>query len=215
MTRTQPTYTVFLSANDEFKFKYPRYLKAAVLVALVLTALLLWLWPDVPANPYRLRQKVEMVWIDVPDPLEIPEPPQVQEAALVPPDIVAAPEDDPTTVEPWWGQDDFWDNIPAPSPATPSYDGFTASSALPRLQFQARAEYPEIARRLGMEGTVMVHLLVNVHGRVAQAVVTESAHPMLDKAALAAAWKCQFTPAKQREMKVEVWVAVPYRFRLR
>ncbi len=215
MTRTQRTYSALISANDEFKFKYPRYLKAAVVAALALTALLLWLWPDVPASPYKLRQKVEMVWIDVPDPVNIPEPPAVQEAPKIPPVVIAAPDDDPNTVDPIWDFPDFWNPNPAPPTAIPTYDGFVASSALPQLKFQAKADYPEIARRSGLEGTVMVHVLVNVNGRVAQAVVTESAHPMLDKAALAAALKCQFTPAKQREIKVKAWVAVPYRFRLR
>lgn len=215
MTQTHRTCSAFHSANDEFKFKYPRYLRIAVLAALVLTALLLWLWPDVPANPYKVRHKVEMVWVDVPEPLDIPEPPVVQEAARIPPEIVAAPDDDPFVVDPWWEKDDFWNPAPPSAPTQPNYHGFVASSALPQLKFQAKADYPEIARRSGLEGTVMVHVLVNVNGRVAQAVVTQSAHPILDKSAVAAALKCQFTPAKQREMKVKSWVAVPYRFRLR
>ena len=34
-------------------------------------------------------------------------------------------------------------------------------------------------------------------------------------AAARAARLCRFTPAKQREIPVKAWVAVPYRFRLR
>lgn len=215
MTHSQHNSTAILSANDTFKLKYPRYLKGAILAALVLTALLVWLWPDIQPNPYQLRQKVEMVWVDVPDPIEIPEPPTLLVAPRIPPVIIAAPEDDPKAEDPWWEPVPFWDPAPTPNPGPTSYDGFVASSAIPQLTFQVKAEYPEIARRAQLEGTVLVHVLVNVNGRVEQAVVIQGAHPILDKAAIAAARKCQFTPAKQREMKVKAWVAISYRFKLR
>lgn len=187
MTHSQHNYTAILSANDAFKLKYPRYLKGAILAALVLTALLVWLWPDIQPNPYQLRQKVEMVWVDVPDPIDIPEPPTPLVAPRIPPVIVAAPEDDPKAEDPWWKPIPFWDPAPAPNPGPTSYDGFVASSAIPQLTFQVKAEYPEIARRAQLEGTVLVHVLVNVNGRVEQAVVIQGAHPILDKAAIAAA----------------------------
>jgi len=93
--------------------------------------------------------------------------------------------------------------------------GFVPSSAKPLLQAQPKADYPEIARRVGLEGTVVVHVLVGIDGRVEAAEVTRGVHPLLDKAALAAARRCVFEPARQRELKVKAWVAVPYRFRLR
>jgi TonB family protein len=40
-------------------------------------------------------------------------------------------------------------------------------------------------------------------------------HPLLDRAAQQAARLCRFTPAKQREIPVKAWLAVPYVFRLR
>ena len=213
MTHSQRVYTAALSANDAFKLKYPKYLKGALLAALALTALLLWLWPDIQPNPYQLRQKVEMVWVDVPDPVQVPEPPAPRVAPWIPPVIEAAPDDDPDVEDPGWVTPPFWD--PAPIIEAPSYEGFIPSSALPRLTFQAKADYPEIARRSGLYGSVLVHVLVDVHGRVAEAVIIQGAHPILDKAALAAARKCQFTPAKQREIKVKAWVAIPYRFKLK
>jgi len=205
-----------LSANDAFKHNYPRYLKIALLVALIITALLLWLWPDVEPNPYRLRQSTEMIWIDVPDPLDIPEPPAPLEAPRLPPIIEAVPEGDPDAIDPDWEPVKFWDPSPPVAPQGPeAYDGFRSSSSLPRITYQAKADYPEIARRSGLEGTVMVKALVNPQGQVDQVVVVTGVHPLLDRAAVNAARKCRFTPAKQRELKVQAWVAIPYRFKMR
>jgi len=61
---------------------------------------------------------------------------------------------------------------------------------------------------------VLIHVRVDVCGRVDRAEIIQGVHPLLDKAALAAALRCRFTPAKQRDMPVPVWVAIPYRFRL-
>jgi protein TonB len=79
----------------------------------------------------------------------------------------------------------------------------------------ARADYPEIARRAGLEGTVIVNVLVGPDGRVKQVEIAQGAHRVLDQAAAAAAWKCRFTPARQRELAVKAWLAIPYNFRLR
>jgi len=43
MILSRPVLVTTLSANDAFKLRYPRYLKGAVLAALALTALLVWL----------------------------------------------------------------------------------------------------------------------------------------------------------------------------
>ena len=215
MTHARRALAAELSANDVFKLHYPRYLRGAVLAALILTALLVWLWPDIEAKPYRLRETEEMIWIDVADPAPLIDPPAPLEMPRIPPIIEAAPDDEPGLKEPGWTSDRIWDPPPVHQPKPSDYDGFVASSALPRITYQAKADYPEIARRSGLEGTVLVHVLVTATGRVDQAVVIQGAHPLLDKAALAAARQCRFTPAQQRALKVKAWVAVPYRFRLK
>jgi periplasmic protein TonB len=214
MTQSRPVFTAALSANDAFKLKYPRYLKGAVLAALVLTALLVWLMPDIPANPYRLRQNEEIIWVDIPDPVDVPIPPIPLAAPRIPPVLEPVPDDHPDTRELIWDPPSFWDPTPLQPSGPSAYDSFLPSSTLPKLVHQVRADYPEIARRSGLEGTVLVHALVDVNGRVDKVKLIQGVHPILDKAALEAARKCQFTPARQREIKVKVWVAIPYRFRL-
>ena len=107
------------------------------------------------------------------------------------------------------------DDRPPPPPTIMGGEGFVTSSTNPVLLFQAKADYPLIARRSGLEGTVIVKVLVGVSGRVRAAELVQSVHPILDREALAAAARCRFEPAKQRELKVQVWMALPYCFRLR
>jgi len=145
--------------------------------------------------------------------VEIPIPPVPVEVPRIPPIIEAAPDDDPRITDPWIPPK-FWDPLPRTKPEPLPDGGFIASSTLPRLKLQVKADYPEIARRSGLEGTVLVHVLVNPRGMVEKAVIIQSAHPILDRAAMQAAVRCRFTPAKQREIAVRAWVAIPYRFRL-
>ena len=70
-----------------------------------------------------------------------------------------------------------WDPFPRVEPAPPNYDGFVASSANPRLLRQAKADYPEIARRSGLEGTVTVRVLVGPGGSVKEAVIAQGVIP--------------------------------------
>jgi protein TonB len=214
MTHSRPIIVATLSANDAFKLQYPRYLKGAVLIALALTALLVWLWPGYEAKPYALRKTevLELIVLE-PAPLVV-EPPKPIVVPRLPPVVEAAPEDDPDAV----------DTIPDLIPITtrindvtylpPSDEGFIPSSTEPVITFQMKADYPEIARRARLEGTVLIHARVNARGQVERAEIIQGVHPLLDKAALAAALRCRFTPAKQRTVSVPVWVAIPYRFRL-
>lgn len=212
MTKTQRPYAVAVSANDAFKLQYPKYLRRSILAALALVALIVWLWPGYQPQPYKLResQVFEIVEIAPPADVVVPPPPL---APIINKPIEAAPEGDPDIItDPVMPR---WDPFPRVEPAPPNYDGFVASSANPQLLQQAKADYPEIARRSGIEGTVTVRVLVGPGGSVKEAIVVQGVHPILDRAAVAAALKCRFKPARQREMKVKAWVAIPYRFKLR
>jgi protein TonB len=75
--------------------------------------------------------------------------------------------------------------------------------------------YPEIARDAGVEGLVIVNVLVGKTGRVLDARLDEKRQvPLLNDAALAAAWNWVFTPALANGKPVAVWTAIPFHFRL-
>jgi TonB family protein len=103
-------------------------------------------------------------------------------------------------------------------PATPSADAppevFTAFEEPPSLISLPAPVYPEMARLAGVEGTVMILVLVGKDGKVHEATVVTSL-PMLDEAALQAARGAIFRPALQQHKPVAVRVQIPMRFSLR
>ncbi len=78
-----------------------------------------------------------------------------------------------------------------------------------------RPAYPPVARKMGMEGTVMLKVLVSREGHVLQLEVARSSgYDVLDKAAGEAVRSWRFVPAKRGETAVDEWVQVPLAFRL-
>jgi len=72
-------------------------------------------------------------------------------------------------------------------------------------------EYPKAARRAGIEGTVIVRALVSKKGEVEKAEVLKGPKELHD-AAIKAAIATKFKPARQNDMPVSCWVAMPFRF---
>lgn len=203
-----------LSANELFKRQYNGTLRWSVLGAVLVLVLAVVLLPEYRPVPYRLAQdstriveiEVEAPPIAPPDDLTVPRPPG---------EVEPVPDDDPRAQE----LPDLID-IMVPLPPTvwdqPVPDApFVPKSAKPQLVRGAVAEYPEMARLAGLQGTVMVRVLVDVDGTVVRVDLLKGVHPLLDRPALAAARKLVFTPGKQAEMPVQCLVAVPFRFFLR
>ena len=80
---------------------------------------------------------------------------------------------------------------------------------------QARVDYPEMARRVGIEGQVVVQFVVDERGNVVDPVVLRSPNDLLSEAAIKAVQESRFTPGQQRGRPVKVRFAVPVTFRLR
>jgi TonB family protein len=95
----------------------------------------------------------------------------------------------------------------------PRFGEYVYVEELPEVESRVAPGYPEIARRAGVEGTVLIQALVGRDGLVKDARVTKSI-PMLDSAAIEAVRRWRFSPARARGEPVAVWVAVPVRFRL-
>jgi periplasmic protein TonB len=76
--------------------------------------------------------------------------------------------------------------------------------------------YPNLSRRLGEQGTVMLRVLVSVAGESARIELkSSSGFPRLDRAALNAVRSWRFSPATRGDRAVEAWVLVPIRFSLK
>jgi TonB family protein len=96
-----------------------------------------------------------------------------------------------------------------PDPDVPAF-----VERFPEVVTKTSPVYPPIARDAGMEGEVIVRMLVATDGRVKRAEIQRSS-AMFDEAALAAARQWTFTPALSNGHPVPVWVRVPFRFQLR
>jgi protein TonB len=84
----------------------------------------------------------------------------------------------------------------------------------PNITTQAIPVYPEIARQAGMEGDVIVEMVIGTDGKV-QSVAILRGPPVFHDAAREAAMKMVFTPAKQNDRPVRVKVSQRISFRLR
>lgn len=92
---------------------------------------------------------------------------------------------------------------------------FEAVEKLPVLVSRPAPVYPEVAIKAGIEGRVVVKVLVGKDGHVHDAVVQYSTAEILNEAALAAAREYIFVPAVMNSGPVSVWMSVPFSFRLK
>ena len=95
----------------------------------------------------------------------------------------------------------------------PSAEEYVAFEKAPELVSMNPPNYPEIAREAGVEGTVLVRVLVGDDGFVKDMKIIQSV-PMLDDAAVEAAWTAVFKPALQKDRPVAVWMVIPIEFNL-
>lgn len=97
----------------------------------------------------------------------------------------------------------------------PGMNDFIPVEKAPQIVQSVQPQYPEIARRAGVEGTVWVNILVDKTGIPKKAVVVkEDAAGIFNNEAVVAAMKYRFTPAYMNTGPVKVWVAIKFNFRL-
>lgn len=101
----------------------------------------------------------------------------------------------------------------------PEPDEFIAVEKEPAVdlgKLQSLITYPELARRAGVEGTVIVRVLVDKSGRATRTLIEHSDNKLLDNAAEEAVRKYgHFPPAIQNGQPITCWVSIPIRFKLR
>lgn len=80
---------------------------------------------------------------------------------------------------------------------------------------QKNIVYPELAKKAGLEGLVVVRAAIDTKGNVIKTQVLKGIGGGCDEAAANAVLKTKFKPGSQRGVPVRVWVSVPVRFKLR
>ena len=111
-----------------------------------------------------------------------------------------------------------------PPPAEPADSSdemeiFTIVEVMPEItgglsELYKHVSYPSIAQKAGIEGRVVVRIVVTPEGKPSEPVVVRSVHELLDKEALQGVMKLTFKPAQQRSRKVPVYMNIPVNFEL-
>ena len=84
---------------------------------------------------------------------------------------------------------------------------------MPVVLKQVEPYYPQEARKLGIEGMVVVKVLVDTLGNVENSEIVNSI-PELDQVAIEAAREFKFKAANLNDKKVSSWVTIPFHFKL-
>ena len=109
---------------------------------------------------------------------------------------------------------------PPPEPErAPEPEIFEVVEQMPELVggiegLQGRIDYPEFARRAGIEGRVFVQFVVDEQGNPSDIRVVRGIGGGCDEAAVAAVRASRFSPGLQRGRPVKVRMSLPVTFRL-
>ena len=85
-------------------------------------------------------------------------------------------------------------------------------TAMPQLKAEVRVAYPPDSRKKGVQGPVVMDLLIDATGKVREATLVEGPNQELSQAALVAAKGFQFSPAAIKDKPVAVRIRYIYRF---
>ena len=94
----------------------------------------------------------------------------------------------------------------------PGINEFVKVEKLPEIVEAAKPDYPEAAKKAGIEAKVFVKVLVGKDGNPKKAVVIKSENEIFNQSAIDAAMKSKFTPAINKGEKIAVWVVLPYKY---
>jgi len=187
--------------------------RVSMVAALVFTTLAFLVLPkEFVVQAYKLRRSVETIMESLPPQLEeMAKPPEAAKPQVVPVAAASAEEVTATTIDPTNVVELVRRTDETDIPVVP----FWKVEVKPQPINIPVPTYPDMARTAGIEGQAVVEALVDVDGSVADArILKPSGNASLDQAAVDAALKSKFSPAKQRDKAVRVWVSIPFRFTL-
>ncbi|MFA6571241.1 MAG: energy transducer TonB, partial [Bacteroidota bacterium] len=82
-------------------------------------------------------------------------------------------------------------------------------------ELQRSVIYPELAKRIQVEGKVVVSVYVSRDGKAIKSKIDYSDNELLNEAAQRAVMQAKFTPAIQNKIAIDCWISIPITFRLR
>ncbi|MCD6117245.1 energy transducer TonB [bacterium] len=214
--------TIKKNPEHDLKAQYKRVIEFGLVLSLALHIILLQGYKKVKASSVKREVKLETIQVE-----DIPQTQQEKSApAPARPTVPIASEDedlpdDATIDDTDWQIDDETPPPPPPPESDDDVPFFVAVDEQPSpiggySAIQKRLVYPEIAKKAGIEGQVVIYALVDEKGNVVRTKVVKTLGPNgCDEAAISAIRAVKWKPAMQRDMPVKVWVSVPVNFTLR
>ena len=205
----------------DLRLKYKKVIEFTLVLSLLLCILLFQAFKKFEHKDTESRLELEKIQAE--------EIPQTQQEKLPPPPsrpaipIESESEDIPEDATMEETDIDF-DEVPPPPPPPPDDDDqiqFIPYDEAPEPiggfpAIQRKLKYPEIARKAGIEGQVIIYAKISVQGKVINTrVVKPLGNSGCNEAAIKAIKQVKWKPAMQRDKPVTVWVSVPVKFKLR
>ena len=214
------------STSTPWHASYQTRFLAALAGTLLLIVMLVHL-PIRPATPqlgWRVDQPDERIQLqELASEKETPESSARIVNAEVPPTVQSQPAPSEPTREPVAQTLSEPEQTPEPereeSPEIYQLSALGPSADRPRIKggagtFFLRINYPEEARRKGIEGRVILDFIVDKDGHTHDIIVRKSLHPLCDSSAVRALRDTRFVPGKRLGKPVNVRMRLPVRFRL-
>ena len=199
-----------VNENSKFKAKYGRYFITGFFLSLGFHFVLIVYSPEFSLATIRKNEESFEV-VDIPPEIVIPPPPAQVAKPAVPVEAEEEPEEEITIADTTPEA-----NIPI---APPVEEGptFTPYDTPPRpIKKTIKIVYPELLKKAGIEGKVILWLHLDEKGKVDKILVNiSSGNAALDDAAVKAMRAARFTPALQRDTAVPVWIQYPVTFKLK
>jgi protein TonB len=204
----------------DLRSKYSRCLKISFILSLSFL-ILAFQYSPYPSDPeiILVNHEPPIKVTEIPETVQKPKPPPLPD---VPKPIDPNQEDfeefefDETE---WYETDDVKDPPPPPPPPEIPKETviFRWSEVMPEpvgglAAIQNNVAYTEIAKRIGLEGTVFIEAIVDENGNVIESKVIKKIGGGLDEEALNAVAITKFHPGLQRGKPVKVRITIPIKF---
>lgn len=210
----------------DLRSRYPIYMEIGLVLVLALLVVAFRLdlnrgsetdWEAPEQEQIEMEEILQTEQIEQPPP-----PPKPPVPVEVPNDETL--EDEPLNLDASLDLDAPVEEAPPPPPPEEEEveeepEVFVVVEEMPELigglaSIQSKIKYPEMARKAGVEGRVIVQFIVDEEGNVRDAQVVRGLGAGLDEVALNAVRQAKFEPGMQRGKPVRVKMSLPVTFRL-
>jgi protein TonB len=209
-----------MQRNLDWKLIADSYFDKAMSLAALIALFAFLVSPKFEVKPYETVVRAESVAVEIPPEIkDIVKPPETivkpQIEIIIDSDLSGEDDEDIEIIDTIESTDiDMTEEVAAPSNQLGTTDPFAVYDDPPSPIKQIAPVYPAWAKKLGLEGAVVVDVEVFANGKVGAVNILKSLDKDMDQAAIDAVKQWEFKPAKQNGQAVAVWVRFPVNFRL-